>query len=86
MESAEDGGGVSCWFAQGFARACRTTSVSDVGTRSMPGVSADKALRKEGKQSMNDKEIDRHLKKKQTYSKHWFLALEVCNHIEIHVY
>ena len=63
MESAEDGGGVSCWFAQGFARACRTTSVSDVGTRSMPGGSADKTLRKEGKRVMNDKEFDRSLKK-----------------------
>jgi hypothetical protein len=63
VESAEDGGGVSGWFAQGLTGACRSTSVSDVGTRSMPGVSAEKALRNEGKQSMNDKEIDRHLKK-----------------------
>ena len=41
MESAEDGGGVRGWFAQGLTGACRTTSVSDVGTRSMPGLSAN---------------------------------------------
>ena len=63
MGSAEDGGGVSVWFAQGLAGACRGNSVSCFGTRSTPGGSADKTLRKEGKLAMNEKEINRNLGK-----------------------